>query len=568
MTARRDRTRSAWGRRQCRRIATLTVVAALALAMLLGLAGSAMAASVSGRIKGGRGYRVVLVQANGLARKAIITTASGAFRLTTRKLAGATLSLVKADGSFFGPVVLKASPARDFCTIKGRADLRLGTLTLKRGYALARRAPRGRYDIRAPYVVTARSGRPIGAGKAGRVRTGTPAGYQGAGGDLDRDGVVGAFDIDDNGNLILDNVDTSGRGGKRPLAGSTPPVASRGFAAALGAEPPPPAPGPTPFHIVSNFRLPGGGGNQDARVNASIPGVADLDGLIAAYLPGTLLLFMPIMDASMPAPDGTPAELDGLGNSYFLEHQVAGVTYPLVERSANVWSAGTHTGALLDLVASADRGGDAFVMPGALPAQIGSGDAFVEVARDGTQYPGVVNFVFNTVPALASYRFGDAAPTAMVYDAAGVPANRSVLSVPPGAKTVTLTWWRPQRTAAPGEAGTWIDMGGLSYDAPLLGPARTREGAELPGTHEATGAYVSATSNGTSVPVSADGSGIVDPARDAPADAGNTVSVTLSLEKVFSDWASFGPGTTFELDLEARTAFGDLASSRVSFVLE
>jgi hypothetical protein len=207
-------------------------------------------------------------------------------------------------------------------------------------------------------------------------------------------------------------------------------------------------------------------------------------------------------------------------------------------------------------------------MPGALPAQIGSGDAFVEVAQGGAQYPGVVNFVFNTVPALASYQFGDASPTAMVYDSGGVPANHSLLMVPSGAKEVTLTWWRPQRRAAPGEVGSWIDMGGLSYDAPLLGPAITGEGDELPGTYDAVGAYTSAVSNGVSVPVDAGGWGVVDPAADAPANAGHTMSMTISLEKVFSEWATFGPGTRFELDLEARTAFGDLSSSRVRFELE
>ena len=46
------------------------------------------------------------------------------------------------------------------------------------------------------------------------------------------------------------------------------------------------------------------------------------------------------------------------------------------------------------------------------------------------------------------------------------------------------------------------------------------------------------------------------------------MSLTLSLEQCFPEWASFGPRTTFELDLEARTAFGDLSSCRVRFVLE
>ena len=309
------------------------------------------------------------------------------------------------------------------------------------------------------------------------------------------------------------------------------------------------------------------GADQEVRLNADIPGIADLDALGAQYLPDTLLFFMPVMATAMPAPDGTAAELDGMGNSYIAEHTVGASVYPLAEITRDGWVTAGHTGDLLDLVAGEGRNGDAFIMPGAVPAEIGSGDVLVEIGADGTRYPSVLNFIFTTVPALASYQFDtDASPTTMVYDADGVPANHSVLTVPGHAKQVTLTWWRPQRKPAPGEAGTWIDMGGLSYDLPLLGRARNSEGAEIGGAPSEVGAYLSATSNGTSVPV--DQYGVIDPAADAQADTAQTMSLTLSLEECFPDWASFGSGTTFELDLEARTAFGDLSSSRVGFVLE
>jgi hypothetical protein len=540
------------------------LVALVTLLTFFALAGDSLAATVSGTLKGGQGYQVVLVQADGRARQATITATSGSFRLTTGKLARATLHLVAADGSYFGPVVLKADASRDYCTFKGSSGVKLGSLSLKKGYALALAPRAGRFDTAAPYTVAARSGRPVGAGKVGLVRTRTVVGYRGAGGDLDRDGVVGAFDIDDNGNLVLDNVDQTRRGETRPSAQVVSRAAAPGSpAGSLAADPPPGAP---QFHIVSNFRLPGGGGDQEARINADIPGISDLDALAAQYLPGTLLFFMPVMAPQMPAPDGTAAELDGLGNSYIAEHAVGGVVYPLAEITHD-WVTAGHTGTLLDLVAGEGRNGDAFIMPGAVPSEIGSGDALVEIGADGVRYPGVLNFVFSTAPALVSYQFDtDASPAPMVYDTGGVPANRSVLTVPAGARTVTLTWWRPQRKPAPGEAGRWIDMGGLSYDLPLLGRARNSEGAEIGAPPSEVGAYLSATSNGASVPV--DRFGMIDPAADAQADTAKTVSLTLSLEQCFPDWASFGPGTTFELDLEARTAFGDLSSSRVRFLLE
>ena len=182
----------------------------------------------------------------------------------------------------------------------------------------------------------------------------------------------------------------------------------------------------------------------------------------------------------MPAPDGTAAELDGMGNSYIAEHTVGAAVYPLAEITRDGWVTAGHTGALLDLVAGEGRNGDAFIMPGAVPSEIGSGDVVVEIGADGVRYPGVLNFVFTTVPALASYQFDtDASPTPMTYDAGRGPRQPLGPHRAGGATTVTLTFWRPQRKAAPGETGTWIDMGGLSYDLPLLGKARNGEGVEI-----------------------------------------------------------------------------------------
>jgi hypothetical protein len=547
------------GSRRRRRAAHAAVVTLLVLAALFVVAGSASAANVNGTLKAGKGYRVVLVQANGLAKKATITKSSGAFTLRGATLRGATLHLVTADGSYFGPVVLKASRTKDYCTVKGSTALRLGTVTLKAGYALAGMAPRGRYDTRPPYTVTARSGKPLGAGKLGRVTTGAPAGYRGPGGDLDRDGVVGAFDIDDNGNLILDNVDRTGRGSDRPAARSGAVASTGRSVAALAPGPPPPPPDPE-FRIFSNFKL-----GNDVRINVDIPGISDIDGLIARNLPTTVVLATSVLG-------GEAAKLDGLGNSYILEHSVDGVVYPRIELAWPDWSAATHTGSLLDLVAGVNRHGDALLMPGALPGEIGSGDAFVETAPDGVTYPGVLNFVFNTAPALKSYQFDtDGTPTEMVYGADGVPANRSRITVPSGAKSVTLTWWRPQRKAAAGEIGEWIDMGGLAYAADIFGPAKVSDAAGAaaqPGTHSANGAYLNAVANGNTIPTDGTEERIVDSAADAPANGANTMSFTLSFEKCYSDWSSFGPGTLAEFDIAGSTVYGDNAACRVQFVLE
>ena len=203
----------------------ILVVATLVAALCVPAA--APAASVTGVMSGGIGYKVLLVQANGKARKATITSRTGKFSITGAKLANASLHLVNPDGSYGGPVVLKASATRAYVFIKGTASLNLRSVALKTGWARASRAPTGRYQTLAVCTARAVGGRPAGAGKLGRVRTATPMGLKGAGADLDLDGVISAFDVDDNGNLVLDNVDRSGRGASRPRAGSSGAAALR-----------------------------------------------------------------------------------------------------------------------------------------------------------------------------------------------------------------------------------------------------------------------------------------------------------------------------------------------------
>ncbi len=563
--------------RTVRRALGAGVVVLLLCAGFLALTGSASAATVTGTLKKGKGYQVVLIQANGLAKKATVARASGAFRLSTRKLAHSTLHLVRADGSYFGPVVLKTTPKRSYCTIAGKANLRLGVVTLKKGYALVKKAPRGRFETRRPYVVTARSGKPIGAGKAGRVRVAKLFGYRGDGGDLDRDGLVGAFDIDDNGNTILDNADLTWRGERRPAAKTPARTSARG---AVGEEPPPPPPPFRQFRICSNFRLPGGGADQgtgEMCVNANIPGIEDVDGLIDTVLPPVLLLFMPVMSGTA---DGSTATLDGLGNDWVPEHPVGDFVYPMYEKDLSIrdeerLTAGHSKGpGLLDLVAAVGRGGDAFVFPGATSAQISPGDALIQRLDGGKEYAGVLNFVFNTVPAVKSYRFDDGAATVRAYDARGVPADNGILDVPAGAQTVTLTCWRPQRKAAPGEtgsfAGNWVDMGRLSWEAPPLPMADTGTGGvdvQVGDSDYIVSASAETAAGSTPVPVGSDTPGAVDPAADKPANPDNTFTLTLDFARMFPQWGTdaLPSGYVVAVDVEARAAFGDLASMRVQF---
>ena len=272
-----------------RRPQMMILLLAVFVATLMAAA-PAFAATVSGNVSNGTGYHVLLVQANGVTKKANLMGSSGAFAISGVRLNGASLQIVKADGSYYGPIVLKAKATKAFIFIKGPTSVKIGSATLKDGYALVARMPAGRYQTAQPYTATAIHGKPIGAGKLGRVHTPNCLGFKGPGGDLDRDGIISAFDVDDNGNKILDNLDRSGRGSSRPL----PPQIRLGAGALLARDaagsPLPGSPPSNEFYIFSNFKL-----TTATSINADIPGIGDIGALVAQYLPGTLTLATQVM---------------------------------------------------------------------------------------------------------------------------------------------------------------------------------------------------------------------------------------------------------------------------------
>jgi hypothetical protein len=543
---------------------SVAATAAFLLALVATLAvmpSVASAATVSGTVKNGAGYKIMLVRADGTAKKVTITAPSGAFSIAGVRLGNASLQLVNADGSYYGPVVLKTTASAAFIFIKGAADLKLGRVNLKGGCALLAKAPAGRFQTLAAYKAKALRGKPIGAGKFGRVRTAQPLGLNGPGGDLDRDGIINAFDIDDNGNLILDDVDTTGRGASRPHARASLAVVPGEMLAGGVARPRAPrAPAEGAIFMYSCFWLTG-----VTSINANISTITDLDGLIAQNLPTTLFLQTSLVGAG-------PASLDGLGNSYLREHSLGGVTYPLINQQGPDTINRTPASFVNGLMEITDAAQRACIWPGAQVDEIGSGDCFVETKQDGTQYPGAVNFVFNTAPALKSYRFDtDAATTEVVYGANGVrPEGDMQFTVPSGASKVTLTFWRPQRKATPGEpanAGGWVDIGGLAYTMQLVAP---RQNMDDPGsgTADATGAYSDAVANGVPVTPNMWNNDVLDPALDLPSDPGNTISFTLDLSKCFSSWSSLRSGAWFQAGLVGKAGQNDEASIGLWFKLQ
>ncbi|PHX80614.1 MAG: hypothetical protein CK540_06890, partial [Thermoleophilia bacterium] len=127
-----------------------------------------------------------------------------------------------------------------------------------------------------------------------------------------------------------------------------------------------------------------------------------------------------------------------------------------------------------------------------------------------------------------------------------------------GRSSLTVTFWRPQRAALSTETGTWTDIGGLTYraDTPNKPTGSTK--------NSCVGAYSAATSNGATVATTATSDGVLDPALDAQADSGKTVSWTIDLATCF-DWSLMASGTAFDLDIQAVSVYGDNAARKLHF---
>ncbi len=219
---------------------------AAAIAAAVALPVAASGATVTGTVKGGKGMRVTAIGLDGTANSAKIKK-NGKFSLKVpnSRAKNATLHLLTSTGDYAGPIVIARKKARGYVRITTKTTA-LGTISKKSGFALVSTAPgKNQYSTSGAVKVNAKSGKPVGAGLLGLVRTGSTAkssmareaqgtggnggnggnagsgggfgGQQGVnpnspcggavGGDCDQDGVPNSMDVDDNGNLTIDFTD-------------------------------------------------------------------------------------------------------------------------------------------------------------------------------------------------------------------------------------------------------------------------------------------------------------------------------------------------------------------------
>jgi hypothetical protein len=452
------------------------------------------------------GYTVIALAANGKATS--VRARRGRFRLRP-PAKRVTLHLRAADGTYAGPVVIGRRKNGKRTIVGVRAGATLGVVRVRRGYAKVSRTLRKKW-IDSRRTARSKRGIPIGALVFGRVRSNPPRAS--IPGDLDADGIPQPLDIDDDGDLVLDNLDSSpaGRGARTAQTVGCGPGniycqdVSSGLRQFLEDTANANA-GSTVDQIDEALRARGGllftvRGGGPVELDCAGDPLASPPRLGLSYCstPGTGTAAVGGGAAGPPFP-GPPGPL----GMFDRDADGFGVLDPALE--PNACGGGCPNGFFLAHgagTAKFDSNGNR------VPGGIGSGDQFLEhVATDGDSSrcpppPAVTNdacvtstttlgYVFATVPALV--RYSDTAghsatvsypvtgatpgcpPPACSPGEPGTPGNAFLAAAGlDGNIWLRLTFWRPQRTAIPRSdppTATWMDVGHLSYGVGAHGPA-------------------------------------------------------------------------------------------------
>jgi len=492
------------------------------------------------------GYKVVALDNAGHAVKA-----AGRNVKLTPTAARFTLHLVDARGNYAGPIVVAGKGSKVVVGLRGGG--RLGTVQVKPGYGVAH-APKRAVDKRR--TARARKGVPLGARVLGRV-AGSSKGSAGAGLDVDRDGVPGAFDVDDDGDLLLDNVDKASQRTLRQVpAGPNPnPPVGPPNPGQPPVGPPSPAAGPgaagpgAGFTLFSNLKLDIG-----LSLNANAGAVTDgqIDDAVARW--ATLAISVPAGDA---------VELDCLGLAYC---SAGGTGATLVDNKPFPGDFDADGDGFGTITRGAT--GDFQLHPGATSAEIGSGDSFIQrvtAAGVETTTAATLNYVFSTTPALTAFTTAAGSGTISYPVVAGALGTaQNPIPVPAGSP-INLAFWRPQRKAidGSGEGSGFVDIGHLTYSADIPnGPSA----ADGPGGGPGPGGRCQGQYGSTDADATVTADGIVDKADDRAAAPANTLSFTVDVDACLAANSVTWPvGHKLGIDIQARATQGDNAAQKIWF---
>jgi hypothetical protein len=292
-----------------------------------------------------------------------------------------------------------------------------------------------------------------GPPNAGQPNAGQPTTQQGSvvskddtlGGDKDDDGIPNAFDVNDDGDAVLDSADTSTPAPKVAVDDGTKDCSA------------------VDFKIFTNYKATQGG--YAGTINAYAPGAfkATKENIASTITKSMTMVFSPITQVC--GSNVVTTELKGNGVAY------APTDY--VTLSGGVCNTGDYQWAI----------GQGFICPGA-----GNKTAFGGYTFTGSDLPtgqdtftmrvttadsksyeftSSVGFVFVTHPMFVEYSTDGSNFTKVDYNNSttgpeGARITEPTISVSQ-AQTLYLRVLRPQRLAMDGEAGEFYDLGGFKY---------------------------------------------------------------------------------------------------------
>ena len=431
------------------------------------------------------------------------------------------------------------------------AGAQLGTVNVKvaKGYAKVKLNKRQwKKWVSEKSKARGKDGVPIGAGNFGRVRSNRTDG----GADLDRDGVPNPLDIDDDGDLVLDNIDRSPVGTSARASQST----SGDFSL-------------SPWLIAMQ--------GHDQTVNANAPGLSDeqieaalpsFGFLTIGHAPGTSIE----LDCGQPQGSANP------GLAYCSAGGVGTITgkFPLTPFPGCCDPDGNGFGSLYP--SPPGPGGPVStqtqISHNATSEQIRSGDVLIQrIGRtDGSEEEKVatLQYVFETNPALVSYDDGQGNSQTLSYPTPG--DSFPVKAGPSGDVIVELTAWRPQRRPIPPETGDWYDIGGLDYNVAALkgSPVGAAVNICKRDSYSTTDPNLAPTQISPSL--FGGGDGFRDLSEDQPASPNNTFTFKVNFTKCLAPLGlTLDPGENQELVLGASANAGEgelLDRTAVFFTVE
>lgn len=570
---------------------------------------------VSGRLDAPH-YTVLVVGYNGR----IAFSAAQRFRIAAPD-SHVTLQLVDKSGRYAGPVVFGTSPSRVITGIKVPANLGTIDVLPAQGYARVAHRLAHRLLDRSRWAY-ALHGVPIGNGRnLGLVRSRGKGGGAGPGQDEAHTGIPNELDIAVPGTKILKSLAPSALA-TRAAHASAHNGRLRGAIVHLAAVEAPPASGSgTPpagapaGEGAAPAASPAGGSAGTAGPSAGSPWMSqmflemnetvneDAAGVSLEEINSTLQrsLNLKLLDV----PSGVERlELDCNGLSFCSQGGSGQAELEGLPQNAPGFGAVPFPGSALDpasgfgeligpaapsgLLGSDANGAHEFSLnPNATSAQIGSGDVItlLETAAGATTaLPTAIDFVFNTVPAIAAWSdsAGDSG-TISYPDTSGLGTFGNPIKVaagPNGDVVMSFTVYRPQRQGIPGAGEPpFMDIGHLGYTidyASAPTPDSTAIGStaapQCPASSYSdpspTLTLETGSGGGELKPPPGDGM-LIDSAEDTPASAANTISFSVDLTQCLAakgiSSLPIGQPVAFDLSANSQSSH-DHANQK--FVLE